>query len=463
MNPVVCTAQNDCHLAGTCDTATGNCSNPEKPDTTSCDDHDQCTSLDQCTDGVCAGSGNACGDECAPGVNPCDDNADCNDPSSAPGNVQCTCRNGYQGNGTVCTDINECQGNPCGASRGTCMQGPPGTYTCDCMDGFAVVNTATGPTCVCDLGGTWAFQIKSTVSWPSTTYLGFDVLEGLDGGDSISWGIRTQTYDASGKLNTVIRACGGIAPDICDHPNEPNFLKPGRAYNQYEPNSFYDNLQITSNEPEFTLPMPLPASAFTTPVAYALTGIDLDVKDGAWPASRQNIAGGTGQQTNGAKWVTYVSGQPRGVTTLIVPPGGVVDDNTGNDDPPVNFGTTSTECPRTVGGARYPYDYLPNPALGDPIVSVRSGGRLTSFLDGAFDANSCGRITGAVKGPDNGRPRYEGRFDSCTTTSGTCTDAAINALDNQEQTQTISSVTFVMEKVGASFTCEQARGHDYNP
>src|SRR5262249_26219073 len=37
-NTVVCTALDQCHVAGVCDTSTGVCSNPEVPDGTSCTD-----------------------------------------------------------------------------------------------------------------------------------------------------------------------------------------------------------------------------------------------------------------------------------------------------------------------------------------------------------------------------------------------------------------------------------------
>ena len=57
---VVCTASNQCHDVGTCDPATGVCSDPHKPDGTSCEDGDFCTSHtgapqthDDCISGVC--------------------------------------------------------------------------------------------------------------------------------------------------------------------------------------------------------------------------------------------------------------------------------------------------------------------------------------------------------------------------------------------------------------------------
>jgi hypothetical protein len=55
--PVVCNAQDDCHEAGLCDTQTGNCSNPVRPDGATCDDANACTAGDACTNGVCAGIG----------------------------------------------------------------------------------------------------------------------------------------------------------------------------------------------------------------------------------------------------------------------------------------------------------------------------------------------------------------------------------------------------------------------
>jgi hypothetical protein len=260
----------------------------------------------------------------------------------------------------------------------------------------------------------------------------------------------------------VVRACGGIAPDICDAPASP--VPEKHAYNQYEPTSFYDSVEINSSEPDLNLPMPLPNSAFVTQLTVALTGITLTSPGGEWPMSRANIAGGGGTVTNGATWFAYVEGQPRGVTTLVVPPGGVVDNNSGDDDPPINFGATSTVCPRSQGGARYPYAYLPNPSLGgQPIISFRTAGRLQSWLEGTI--NSCDRFTGTVKGPDAGRPKYEGRFDSCNTTTGVCSANTINVLDGEPQTQTISAVTFIIERVtgDVNFTCEEARTWNYDP
>jgi RHS repeat-associated protein len=55
-NPVVCTASDQCHVAGTCAPATGVCSNPTKPNGTSCNDGNACTQSETCQAGACQGS-----------------------------------------------------------------------------------------------------------------------------------------------------------------------------------------------------------------------------------------------------------------------------------------------------------------------------------------------------------------------------------------------------------------------
>ena len=54
-NPVSCTALDQCHVAGTCETSTGACSNPAKPDGTACNDGSACTTGDTCSGGTCVG------------------------------------------------------------------------------------------------------------------------------------------------------------------------------------------------------------------------------------------------------------------------------------------------------------------------------------------------------------------------------------------------------------------------
>ncbi len=71
-NPVVCTPLDQCHNAGTCNPATGVCSNPTKPDGTNCNDGQLCTYPDTCQSGVCTGTAYSCDDHM-----PCTDDS-CN-------------------------------------------------------------------------------------------------------------------------------------------------------------------------------------------------------------------------------------------------------------------------------------------------------------------------------------------------------------------------------------------------
>src|SRR5262249_57394733 len=50
--PVICTALDQCHLAGACDPSSGVCSNPTQPDGATCDDADACTRGDSCSGGA---------------------------------------------------------------------------------------------------------------------------------------------------------------------------------------------------------------------------------------------------------------------------------------------------------------------------------------------------------------------------------------------------------------------------
>lgn len=51
---VVCVASDACHVAGTCDPATGQCTSPAKPDGAACADGDACNGDETCNAGVCA-------------------------------------------------------------------------------------------------------------------------------------------------------------------------------------------------------------------------------------------------------------------------------------------------------------------------------------------------------------------------------------------------------------------------
>src|SRR5213079_763149 len=53
---VLCVAADQCHTIGSCDPATGQCSNPAMPDGAACNDGNACTRTDTCQSGVCTGA-----------------------------------------------------------------------------------------------------------------------------------------------------------------------------------------------------------------------------------------------------------------------------------------------------------------------------------------------------------------------------------------------------------------------
>ncbi|XP_043926817.1 fibrillin-2-like [Protopterus annectens] len=74
-------------------------------------------------------------------TNACSVNATCTKNNST-GSSNCVCKQGFTGNGTICTDINECAYTNC-SSNATCIN-TPGSYTCVCAAGF----TGDGQVCV---------------------------------------------------------------------------------------------------------------------------------------------------------------------------------------------------------------------------------------------------------------------------------------------------------------------------
>ncbi len=109
--PIVCTALDQCHDAGECDPETGVCSNPEKLDSTPCDDDFKCTDSDHCLGGVCKGTAL----ECTP-------TNSCRIAECEPVNGGCVETAAFEGD--ECSDDDSCTlGDTC--SAGVCSAGPP--------------------------------------------------------------------------------------------------------------------------------------------------------------------------------------------------------------------------------------------------------------------------------------------------------------------------------------------------
>ena len=77
-NPVVCSASDQCHVVGLCDSANGTCSNPNKGDGAGCTDGSACTNGDTCQGGACnAGAAVDCNDGLPCSIDSCNPASGC--------------------------------------------------------------------------------------------------------------------------------------------------------------------------------------------------------------------------------------------------------------------------------------------------------------------------------------------------------------------------------------------------
>ncbi|MBL9037400.1 MAG: LamG domain-containing protein [Archangium sp.] len=119
--PVVCTAQSQCHDVGVCNPSTGTCSNPLKPNTATCNDGVPCTHGDVCNNGTCAGTPAVCA------ADTCGLAGTCN-----PVTGQCTRPPKPGSNGNACNDGNLCTANK-RCENGACV-GDPIVLSCPATD-----------------------------------------------------------------------------------------------------------------------------------------------------------------------------------------------------------------------------------------------------------------------------------------------------------------------------------------
>jgi hypothetical protein len=77
-----------------------------------------CLDVDECM--------NAGGNNCAP-------EADC---FNAAGSFACICRDGFEGDGVTCTDVDECAGGLAGCHSNATCTNTPGTFSCTCHAGY---------------------------------------------------------------------------------------------------------------------------------------------------------------------------------------------------------------------------------------------------------------------------------------------------------------------------------------
>jgi hypothetical protein len=485
-----CSSAADSCNNGACDPSDGKCVPQPLPGSAACDDANSCTTEDRCSAGVCAGSGNACGinaDSCSPGApnacgckpmfvaenglclpaedecksaNPCAATADCFDPSNTAGDVTCTCKAGYTGNGTSCSPLDPCRDNPCGEGRGSCTAANGGSYTCSCGPGYVAV----AGQCVCDMAGTFAARTRLDLAWSNLS----DQIE--DGSDTTySYSLERHSYDANGLLTLEVIACGTTSLDACGLGAAP--VLGAEAYSQFLPSEIWNTPSMPVLRTSLSLPNALPGSPFETAEEAALQGITLSDPKGAWPSSYTQVVGTpdyAGTAVNGATFIDHDDDTYVGLTSYAVPPGGVSADGVA-PDPIWNFGANSAACPRLNDGPRTPYAYWPAPPQGLSLTPVRvkrfyTASRVISALKGKLD--SCDQLSGEVVGPDGGKARVDARVGGCVRSNGSgeaaCPSNVIAFLDGGAQNQQIVSATFKVKRLSdPNATCAAVRAVDF--
>ena len=177
---VKCLAASACHDAGVCNPSTGQCSSPAKTNGAACDDANACTQGDSCQSGACkAGAPVVCqaadachtAGTCNPATGLCSQPQKANGSSCEDGNP-CTLVDSCQAGACIGGDVKDCtSGKVC--ISGSCNPNGGGTFgppLCDqaVIPGFCIIN---GKECV--TGGAQSNTSPCDVCAPSKNQLGW--------------------------------------------------------------------------------------------------------------------------------------------------------------------------------------------------------------------------------------------------------------------------------------------------
>ncbi len=143
VNPVVCVAQDACHSAGVCDSATGACSNPKQSNGLACDDATVCNGRETCQNGSCVASAPPSLDD----ANPC--TADACDPTAGVIHTAVADGTSCDSDGNLCNGVSACHSGACQPGPAPTLSdgNPCTTDSCDPATGVHHAPTAAGSAC----------------------------------------------------------------------------------------------------------------------------------------------------------------------------------------------------------------------------------------------------------------------------------------------------------------------------
>ncbi|MFT7579380.1 MAG: putative repeat protein (TIGR01451 family), partial [Myxococcota bacterium] len=158
--PVTCTASDQCHVAGVCDSATGLCSSPNADDGLGCDDGNACTVSDACAEGTCVSdTPTDCddGDTCT--SDRCDtdtgcftedatDGLECDDSDLCSLTSACVAGTCLAVDAADCDDANLCTLDRCDPATGCFSQPVPNGFPCSDVNLCTTEDTCVDGQCM---------------------------------------------------------------------------------------------------------------------------------------------------------------------------------------------------------------------------------------------------------------------------------------------------------------------------
>jgi hypothetical protein len=429
-NPVVCTASDQCHAAGTCDPTTGECSNPAKGDGAACSDGDSCTRTDTCQAGVCTGgnplvstASDPChvAGTCDPATGLCSNPPKSNGATCSDGNA-CTqtdtCQAGVctGSSPVVCTASDQCHvAGTCDPATGLCSN-PPKSNGATCNDGNACTQTDTCQGGVC----TGANPKVCTASDQCHDVGVCNPATGLCSNPPATNGTACEDGNLCTQTDTCqAGTCAAGTPITCTALDQchtagtcdsstGNCSNPEKPYGTLCTGGYCSSGScVPATHGTATFDYTGAAQTFTVP--QGITSVTITAYGAQGMANAQGVAGGLGGQASGTLAVT-----PGQVLTIYVGRGGIVSAAGGYNGGGA-AGTSACTGAMGGGGGGASDVRAGGAALGNRVIVGGGGG-------GAAGSRiaTCGRGTGG----GGGGGRYGGGggagwpYDSVTLPTG---------------------------------------------